>query len=96
MAVPNDAFIASSFEWSRKDSILSDVVNSMRTIIMTEVVHTGIGSVIHNAAAKRKMAMTRCSMMVNPGMPNVSVGTNQVTSAKMTGTRSVMSFLVSI
>ena len=64
-------------------SPLSDMVNSMTTMISTDVHHEGMASVSHMMAAKTKIAMTRCCTALSPSMPKVSVGRKAMTNARM-------------
>ena len=63
----------------KKRKALSLQVNNKMTMIATEVVHDGIASVTHIKVAKQKTAMTRCSTIVNPSIPNTSAGKNHNT-----------------
>jgi hypothetical protein len=76
---------------------LLETVRSINTIVKTEVVQIGIGSVIHIAAANKKIAITRCSKTVgSPLSPNALAGKNHANSPIARQMPRQMSFLLSV
>ena len=79
-----------------KLNILSEVVNNISTNTKTDVVQIGIASDIHIQAAKIKRAITRCSIIVNPGIPKLSNGINHAINVNTTEIAKPIIFFESI
>ena len=75
---------------------LFEMVRSMMTIEITEVVHVGTTSTIHIRAVNTKIAIVRCITGVRPSMPKNSVGTaHKKTVSARTMPSAILSFIES-
>jgi len=59
---------------AKSHRLLSDAVHMSRVIMATDVAHAGIVLKSHISIANRKMTITRCWIIVNPGISKFAVG----------------------